>query len=190
MIYLRLFYEFFKVGLFSVGGGLATIPFLTEMGERTGWFTSVDIANIIAVSQCTPGAIGIDMAVYTGHITAGFWGIIIAPLGLISPAVILILMIAKVLQKYRNSRALEGVFYGLRPASLGLIAMAALKMAQIALVTGAAWTGLGGLRSFLNWRAVLLAAIILICLQIKPLKKLHPMVLVAASALLGILLRI
>lgn len=190
MIYLQLFYEFFKVGLFSVGGGLATIPFLTEMGGRTGWFSSVDIANIIAVSQCTPGAIGIDMSVYTGYMTAGFWGMLVAPLGLVTPAIIIISIVATVLQKYRSSHAIDSVFYGLRPASVGLITVAGLQMAQIALLTGAVWVGFSGLATFVHWRAVVLAVAIFICLQIKPLKKIHPIVFIAISALLGVLFQL
>ena len=121
MIYLRLFYEFFKVGLFSVGGGLATVPFLTDIAERTGWFTAGDLANMLAISESTPGPIGVNMATYVGFHTGGIPGGIIATLGLITPAVIVITIIVGFLKKFRESRVVDSVFYGLRPASTALI---------------------------------------------------------------------
>lgn len=72
MIYLRLFWEFFKTGLFSVGGGLATLPFIYDMSDRTGWFTYQQIADMVAVSESTPGPIGVNTATYVGYITAAF----------------------------------------------------------------------------------------------------------------------
>ena len=94
MIYLRLFFEFCKVGLFSVGGGLATIPFLTDLGERTGWFTSAQLADMIAVSESTPGPMGVNMATYVGFTSGGVLGGIVATLGLIFPSLVIILIIA------------------------------------------------------------------------------------------------
>ena len=88
MIYLRLFWEFFKTGLFSVGGGLATLPFIYDMSDRTGWFTYQQIADMVAVSESTPGPIGVNTATYVGYITGGVPGALIATLGLVTPAVI------------------------------------------------------------------------------------------------------
>ncbi|MEG1721181.1 MAG: chromate transporter [Pseudoflavonifractor sp.] len=176
MMLLRLFYEFFQVGLFSVGGGLATIPFLRQMGSATGWFSQAELVNMIAVSESTPGPMGVNMASYVGFSTAGVAGCVIATLGLITPSVIVILIVAKFLQKFRQSRVVDDVFSGLRPASTGLIAAAGIGVAQIAL-----WTG-----SAPNWKGILLAAAVFLCLQIKPLKKLHPVVFIALSALVGI----
>ena len=119
MILLQMFVEFFKVGLFSIGGGLATIPFLQDMGARTGWFTSAELANMIAVSESTPGPMGVNMASYVGFELGGPLGCAVATIGLIAPSIIVILIIACFLQKFRQSRAVEGVFYGLRPASTG-----------------------------------------------------------------------
>ena len=118
MIYLRLFLEFCKVGLFSVGGGLATIPFLTDLGERTGWFTSGQLADMIAISESTPGPMGVNMATYVGFTSGGPLGGVIATLGLVFPSVIIILIISKFLQKFRQSKVVDGVFYGLRAASV------------------------------------------------------------------------
>ena len=129
MILLRLFYEFFKTGLFSVGGGMATIPFLQHMGETTGWFTNQDLTTMIAVSESTPGPLGVNMATYVGYQTAGVPGALVATLGVITPGAILILIIAGFLQKFRSNRSVEAVFAGLRPASTALIAAAGLSVA-------------------------------------------------------------
>ncbi len=194
MIFLRLFYEFFKVGLFSVGGGLATLPFLRHLGEVTGWFSAADLANMVAVSESTPGAMGINMATYVGFTVGGQSGLpggnivgaVIATLGLVAPSILVILIIAKFLQKFRQSRVVDGVFSGLRPASTGLIAAAGLSVAQIALLTGAAWTGWNSLTAIINWKGVILAAAVFICMQVKALKKLHPIVYIAAAAVIGV----
>ena len=137
MIYLRLFWEFFKVGLFSIGGGMATIPFLTDLGERTGWFTSGQLADMIAISESTPGPMGVNTATYVGFITGGVPGGVVATLGLICPSIIIILIIAKFLQRFRQSKVVDGAFYGLRAASVALITTAMLQVAQIALMLAA-----------------------------------------------------
>ncbi|MCI2106927.1 MAG: chromate transporter [Intestinimonas sp.] len=174
MILARLFFEFFKVGLFSVGGGLATIPFLQHIGTSTGWFTVADLANMIAVSESTPGPMGVNMASYVGFTIAGPVGCIIATLGLITPSVFIILIIAQFLQKFRHSWGVESVFYGLRPASTALITAALVTVAQLALF------------SPLSWKSIILAVAVFVCLRIKPLKKFHPAVFIGLSAIIGI----
>lgn len=187
MIYLQLFFEFFKVGLFAIGGGLATIPFLTDMGVRTGWFTSGELANMIAISESTPGPMGVNMATYVGFHTGGILGGVVATLGLVCPAIIVILIIAGFLKKFRESRGVDAVFYGIRPASTALIAAALVEVCSIALVnTGAALDGM----NFFRWPAILLAVIVFVCLQVKPLKKLHPIVFIALSAVVGIIFQL
>ena len=181
MIYLRLFFEFFKVGLFAVGGGLATIPFLSDMGARTGWFAAGDLANMIAISESTPGPMGVNMATYVGFHTGGIAGGVMATLGLISPSIIVILIIAGFLKRFRESRAVDAVFYGIRPASTALIAAALVEVCSIALFRLEA-LGSGG---FFRWKGILLAAAVFLCLQIKPLKKLHPILFIAISAIAG-----
>lgn len=185
VIYVRLFLEFFQAGLFSVGGGLATIPFLTDIGARTGWFTPGDLANMIAVSESTPGPMGVNMATYVGFHTGGVLGGVVATLGLICPSVIVILIIAGFLQKFRQSRAVDAVFYGLRPASTALIAAALLQVCSIALVDLSALTG-GDPAAGIRWKAVVLAAAVFLCLRNKKLKKLHPIVFIALSAVVGV----
>lgn len=184
MIYLRLFWEFFQVGLFSIGGGMATIPFLTDLGERTGWFTSGQLADMIAISESTPGPMGVNTATYVGFTTGGIPGGVVATLGLVCPSIIIILIIAKFLQRFRQSKVVDGVFYGLRAASVALITAAMLQVAQIALVA----TGEAGTFA-VNWTAVALALAIFVLIQFTPLKKLHPICFIALSAVVGVVLK-
>lgn len=188
MTLLQLFFEFFRTGLFSVGGGLATIPFLQDMGQRTGWFTQADLANMIAVSESTPGPMGVNMASYVGFTVGGPVGCAVATVGLIAPSVIVILVIAGFLQKFRHSKGVEAVFYGLRPASTGLIAAAGLSVAAIALLNTAsiAVTGLAGA---FHWKAILLFAAVFVAMRTKRLGKLHPIVFILLSAVAGIVFK-
>ena len=186
MILLQLFYEFAKVGLFAVGGGLATIPFLQDMGARTGWFSNTDLTTMIAVSESTPGPMGVNMATYVGFATAGVPGAVVATLGLITPSIIVIVIIAGFLQKFRQSKTVEAVFYGLRPASTALIASAGLGVAIAVFFT----LGLGNEILEVHWLAAVLAAAVFVCLKFTPLKKLHPIVFIAAAAVFGVILQL
>lgn len=182
MILLRLYVEFFKTGLFAVGGGLATIPFLQTMGEATGWFTNADLTMMIAVSESTPGPIGINMATYVGFTAAGVLGSVIAVLGLITPSILVILAIAGFLQRFRQSKAVDAVFYGLRPASTALIASACLTVAMTVLIR------VGGTTEHtfgLHWPAIVLAVAVFLAMRHEKLKKLHPIVFIGISALIG-----
>ncbi len=183
VIYLQLFWEFCKVGLFSVGGGLATIPFLSDLGSRTGWFTAGDLADMIAVSESTPGPLGVNTATYVGFRCGGLLGGVVATLGLIFPSIVIILVISKFLQRFRTSRGVEGVFYGLRPASTGLIAAALAEVVSIALLTLPA--GEGEKLTF-HLPAIALCAVVFILMKFTPAKKLHPIVFIALSAVAGI----
>ena len=191
MILLRLFWEFFKTGLFAVGGGLATLPFLYDISTRTGWFTQAQLADMIAVSESTPGPIGVNMATYVGFTTAGIPGGIVATLGLVCPSIIIIILIAKVLEQFRNNKTVDAAFYGLRPCSIALISAAGLLVARITFLNEDVLLpgrGIEALRGLFNWKAVALAAVLLVATRgIKPLKKLHPIVFIAASAAVGIL---
>ena len=133
MILLRLYWEFFLIGLFSVGGGMATVPFLFDLSARTGWFSTADLANMIAISEATPGPIGVNMATYAGSVTAGLPGGIVAPLGLVTPAFLSILLVAKLLMTVWKSPRVQGLFYTLRPASVGLIAAACFAVCKVSL---------------------------------------------------------
>lgn len=185
MIYIRLFLEFCKVGLFAVGGGLATIPFLSDLGSRTGWFTSGQLADMIAISESTPGPIGINMATYAGYTAAGVPGGIVSTLGLVFPSLIIILIIASFLNKFRESRIVDNVFYGLRAASVALITAALLQVANIALMNH---TMDNGTTQMFYWPAIILAAVVFVCFSYSPLKKIHPIFFIAFSAVVGIAL--
>ena len=182
MIYLRLFVEFFYTGLFSVGGGLATIPFLTDIGQRTGWFTQGELADMIAVSESTPGPMGVNMASYVGYTAGGVPGSIVATVGLTFPSIVVIVIIAGFLQKFRQSKTVDTVFYGLRPASTALIASAGLTVAMTVLVT------LGDTIS-IHWPALILAVVVFVAMRYTPLKKLHPILFIAFSAVVGVILQ-
>ena len=186
MMYLQLFWEFFQTGLFAVGGGLATLPFLYDISDRTGWFSRADLADMIAVSESTPGPIGVNMATYVGFSTGGVPGALTATIGLITPSVIVILIIAAFLKAFRDSKYVKAAFYGLRPASTGLIIAAGLAVAMETLVNADAGLGL----NLLNWKGVVLAALIyLLSNHVKQTKKLHPIVFIGISALVGIVFK-
>lgn len=187
MIYLRLFFEFAKTGLFSVGGGLATLPFLYEISDKTRWFSHSDIADMIAVSESTPGAIGINMSTYAGFRTAGIAGALIASFGLALPSVVIILIIARFLKKFRENPYVERAFYGLRPASIAMITAAGVNVAKVALVDmDALAEGGEGLSGFFIWKAIALG--VLIFVGQKKLKW-SPVVFIALSAVAGILFK-
>ena len=188
MLYLRLFWEFFKTGLFAVGGGMATLPFLYSMSDTTGWFSHAQLADMIAVSESTPGPIGVNMATYVGFTAAGIPGAVIATLGLITPSIIIILIIARVLAAFRQNKYVDAAFYGLRPCSLGLIAAAGLLVVKIALFDFDLFKQTGVLMDIFNGKAILLAAVLIVLTRyVKPLKKLHPVFFILGSAAVGAL---
>ena len=131
MIYLQLFWEFAKIGLFAVGGGMATLPFLERLSERTGWFDAALITDMVAISESTPGPIGINMATYVGCEIAGVLGGIVATVGLVAPALIVVIIVSKYLEKFRGNTVVDNMFYGLRPAVTGLIAAAGIGVAFV-----------------------------------------------------------
>lgn len=190
MIYLRLFWEFFKVGLFSVGGGLATLPFLYSLGAKTGWFSTADVANMLAVSESTPGPIGVNMATYAGFDCAGVLGGVVATLGLVTPSVIVIVLIAMALQAFRTNKYVDAAFYTLHPASTGLIAAAGWSVFALVLVNLDAYRVSYQLADLLQWKNLILFAVIWVLTNlVKPLKKLHPVVFLALAAVVGIVFR-
>ena len=190
MLYLRLFWEFFKTGLFAVGGGMATLPFLYDMSAKTGWFTAEQLADMVAVSESTPGPIGVNMATYVGFTTGGVPGSLVATLGLITPSVIIILLIARVLQAFRQNKYVDAAFYGLRPCSVGLIAAAGLLLVvRLALLDVNRYQQSGVIWDVFKPKALLLAAALVVLTRwVKPVRNLHPIVFIAASAAVGVLL--
>ena len=182
---LLLCLNFFRAGLFAFGGGLATLPFLNEMSAaHPDWFTQADLANMVAVSESTPGPLGINMATFAGYQSHGIAGAILAPLSLTLPSFLIVLILAGFWQKYKNNEKVRKVFGGIRPAAIGLILSAGFSVFLIALFPG--YEGIHGLFSHFDWKCALLFAVIMAATQIPKCKKLHPLVYIAAAAVLGI----
>lgn len=133
MIYLLLLFEFFKIGLFAIGGGLVTVPFLFDLAEKYDWFTASELTDMIAISESTPGPIGVNMATFAGFKSAGIMGAIVATFGLVLPSVIIIIWVARLMQKYSGNVRTHAILEGIRPAVLALILFAGLQVARIAL---------------------------------------------------------
>ena len=196
MVLLKLYWEFFKTGLFAVGGGMATLPFLKNIGETAGWYAYGDLMNMLAVSESTPGPIGINMATYVGFTVAGVPGAIVATLGEVTPSIIVILLVAAFLRSFRENPWVERAFYGLRPASTGLIG-AACASVFLEVLTGIRIAGDGLVNhvsrsggALLLLPQILLAALLLILTNAVPrVKDLHPIVFIAFAAAIGIAFR-
>lgn len=196
MILWKLFWEFFKTGLFAIGGGMATVPFLQDISAKTGWFTSTDLANMIAVSESTPGPMGVNMATYVGYTVGsqqlggtgmGVVGAVVATLGLISPSIVVILIVAYFLKRFRDSKLVDSVLYGLRPASVALISAAGVEIVLFAVLRVESIWRIAD--ASLSWKAVVLALAVFAGTNLIPgLKKIHPIWFVVASAVAGVLL--
>jgi len=181
MIFLKLFFEFFKTGLFSIGGGLATLPFLFKMAEKYGWFTANELTAMIAVAESTPGPIGVNVATYAGFKTAGILGGITATLSLVLPSLIVILIIAGFLDKFRSNKIVDSVFFGLRPAVVGLISVSVMTLFETTFVNKLAtvWYQFIDVK-----KAVLFAIITFLVFRFKK----HPILYIALGAVAGICL--
>ncbi len=186
MIYLKLFYEFAKIGLFNFGGGMASIPFLRDLSIRTGWYTLEQLTDFIAISESTPGPMAVNIATYAGYTTGGILGGVIATFGLIFPAFFLITLMAKFLDKFRDNKYVDWAFYGLRPCVLALIASSLLSLLKVTMFSSGAT--LFTLASHINFRAWGIFILIFCLLNYKPLKKVHPVAFLALSAVLGVIL--
>lgn len=193
-VYLQLYWEFFKTGLFAVGGGMATLPFLKDIGEKTGWYTYTDLMNMLAVSESTPGPIGINMATYVGFTVGGPLGSVVATIGEVTPSIIVILVIAALLKNFRDNKYVNNAFYGLRPASTGLIGAACIAVILEVLtsvnvlsegrIVNAFLLGEG---SILHLPKLALAALLITLTNwVKPVKDWHPIVFILLSAVVGI----
>lgn len=182
MIYLILAYEFFKIGLFSIGGGMATLPFLMDLTNKYDWFTVSELTNMVAISESTPGPVGINMATYAGYNAAGVPGAIVATLALTAPALIIIVLIAKFLENFSENKNVKAAFYGIRPAVAALIGYAVWELLKIAIVSVVE----GNVQ--VNVVNVTVCVVTFALLQVKKLGKLHPLVWIAAGACVGVVL--
>lgn len=184
MTYLLLFLEFFKIGLFAVGGGLATLPFLYELAGKYNWFDESMLGNMIAISQSTPGPIGVNMATYAGFNAGGILGGIIATIGLVSPSVIIIIVVAHVLKNFKESQVVQAIFYGLRPAVTGLIAVAGFAVFKIAVLSVDTFQQTKSIFDLFNIKALILFIIFYFVTQ--KINK-HPIVFIVAGAIIGVI---
>ena len=183
MLYVKLFWEFFQTGLFAVGGGMATLPFLYDISDRTGWFSREQLADMIAVSESTPGPIGINMATYSGYLTGGLPGAITSTLGIITPSIIVILLVAAFLSAFHENKYVNGAFYGLRPASAAMITAAGLILARVVFFAGDFANGV-------SIKPLVLAAVLLALTHaVKFTKKLHPVTWIFVAAIVGIIFK-
>jgi len=185
MIYLQLAYEFFKAGLFAVGGGLATLPFLMQTSLKyPQWYSIDELMQMVAVSESTPGPIGMNMASYVGFQVGGIPGSIVATLSLSLPAFLMIIIIYRVLDRFKTNRLIMGGLEALRAAVTGLIAAAGFIVLRSILLGGEA-----GAETF-QWVSFALFLILLGLLRVKALKRIHPVAYIALGAVLGIVLRL
>lgn len=187
MILLELYFEFFKIGLFAVGGGLATLPFLYELADTKGWIQIGDIADMVAVSESTPGPLGINMATYVGYTTGGLLGGIIAVLGIITPSVIIIMIIASFIRKFRESKTVENIFYGLRPTATALIAVAGFEVFKMIAFRATELHTISRLLENLRYGTILILALLSVLIF---RTKWHPVFYILISAVIGIIFQL
>lgn len=187
MLIVRLFYEFFKIGLFAIGGGMATLPFLYNLaGTHPDWFNTSQLMDMVAVSESTPGPMGVNMSTYVGFTTGGIFGGVCATLGLVIPSIIVILIVAKILNKVKDNPTVQKVIYGIRPASMGLIAGAAVLVMKEALINIDLFKQTGNIFDLFEIKSLIFAVILYIGMV--KFKK-HPIIYVAISALVGCIVK-
>lgn len=179
MIYLTLFLEFFKTGLFAIGGGMATLPFLYEL-TKYGWYTMPELMDMIAVAESTPGPIGVNMATYAGFSAGGLLGGVISTIGLVMPSVIVIILVYKVLEKFKGAPIVENAFYGLRPAVAGMIIVACSELFKLSILNSPT--------TLINLKALVL--FLIVALGVMKFKKIHPIIFILFGAIFGIIFKL
>ena len=181
MTILLMCLEFFKTGLLSVGGGLATLPFLYEMADRYPWFTRAQLGDMIAVSESTPGPMGVNMATYAGYTAFGVPGAVLATFSLVLPSILVILIVSRFLQRFQDSVLVKRILSGLRPASVGLIAAAGFGILKLALQIDP------GADMCISWKA-LGTGLVLAGLYAVFGKKAHPILFIGLGAAAGLVM--
>ena len=176
MIYLELFWSFFKIGLFAVGGGLATVPFLFQLSNKTNWFSTADLVKMIAISESTPGPLGVNMATYTGVQTVGVWGGVVATIGLVMPMLLVIILLCHFLMHFRKHKMVEAIFQGLRPAVAMMIFGFVLRLIHVIFEHGTtSETALVSLGLFIFYTILTFSL------------KCHPIIYILFAAIVGML---
>lgn len=176
----RMFWEFMKIGLFAVGGGPATLPYLMDLTEKFDWFTMEELTNMIAISESTPGPLGLNMATYAGFQTLGIFGGVVATFGLVIPSIVVIVLIAKFLENFKENKYVKGAFAGIRPAVTAIIAAAVYEVCKVSLFVQ---TEAGYAPAI---KTIVLCVIVFALLQIKKLQKFHPALWLLVAAVVGI----
>jgi len=196
MTYWYLLLEFAKIGLFAFGGGLAALPFLAALVGKYDWFNTEMLANMIAVSESTPGPLGVNMATYAGFHAAGIPGAILATLATITPGLIIMTLVARALTKFKSNPLVQRTFVGLRPAVAGLVCAAAFAVAKESVLhwdffdTHAATALLSrAAAQFFDIKALILFALLMIPLSMKKLKKIHPLFYILAAGAIGVVFK-
>lgn len=177
---LALVLEFFKIGLFAIGGGPATIPFLMDLTKAYPWFSMEELSDMLAISESTPGPLGVNMATYAGFKCLGLLGGLLSTLSLVFPSVVVIILVARFLDGFQNNPTVKAVFKGIKPAVTGLIAAAVLNMTKVSLFID------DGLALTPRTASLLLGVLIFALLQWPKTKKIHPALWFAFAALVGI----
>ncbi|MFO7612421.1 MAG: chromate transporter [Clostridia bacterium] len=185
MIFIELFVNFFAIGLLSIGGGLSTIPLMTEILTKNGWMTAADIVDMIAISEMTPGPIGINMATFAGNRTAGIAGGIAATAGLVAPSIIIIIIVAHFYNRYRNNHYVDGIMKVIRPVVTGMIAAVCAELALISLINMPAFRETGLVSSLFNVVPIIIGVLVFVAGY---RFKVHPVILIVSSAITGIIL--
>jgi chromate transporter len=189
---MKLFYlyiTFFRIGLFAFGGGLATLPFLFELADYStginaeGWLTREMIGNMLAVAQSSPGAVGANLSAYTGLRYAGIPGAYLAPLGLITPSIITIIIVAKALKSFKESNVVKSLFSGFRPAAAGLLSAAGFGAIAISILNTKAL----GYLEFIRFKETLFFAVLFFLVY--KFKK-HPVIYIVAAGTAGVILKL
>ena len=189
MILFFLCMEFAKIGFFSLGGGYATLPFLYHMSEVYGWFSPLELSRMLAISSITPGPVGLNVATFAGFKTAGILGSIAATMSIMLPSFFMIIIISKMLKKFKDSPCLCSVMYALRPATAAMLAAVALRLFKDVVIRNPDFSGFNfmQMQNFIDIKGFLLLVILFI-LSLR-LKK-DPLVFLAFGAIAGILLHI
>ncbi|MCM1100781.1 MAG: chromate transporter [Clostridium sp.] len=181
---LELFLEFFKIGAFAVGGGPATLPFLMDLAERKPWYGMEQLTDMIAISESTPGPLGLNMSTYAGFQAMGVWGGLVASFGLVLPSVVIIMLIAKFLENFSENSYVKAAFRGIRPAVTALIGAAVFRLCSVSLFIETESVVVPAVGS------MVVAVVVFGLLQLKRTQKLHPALWFLAGAAVGVVFRL
>ncbi|MBR5519216.1 MAG: chromate transporter [Clostridia bacterium] len=180
MIFLELFLTFFKIGAFTFGGGYAMLPLIQAEVTANGWISEEAIVNFIAVSESTPGPFAINMATYVGSELGGVLGSLCATLGVVMPSFVIILIVAKCFEKFKTNRIVKGCMSGLKPAAIGLIGAAVVSVGKTVFFP------VGWALSVFSGAPFYLSLAICAVMAVAAFKKVHPILIICASAAIGI----